>query len=95
MPLGIMTVHDTVIRLGGGGAESFDFKLDSVLDGAATQADVFGESRQLVHSAMDGYHVGLFAYGQTGPPLPLRLPLARVSLCKPVYACVSVGGRLG
>jgi kinesin family protein C1 len=32
----------------------------------STQADVFAEVSQLVQSALDGYKVCLFSYGQTG-----------------------------
>ena len=42
------------------------FEFDRVFGPASTQADVFGEIRPMVVSALDGYHACIFAYGQTG-----------------------------
>lgn len=46
------------------------FLLDAVFvpeaGGRATQDDVFEDCRDLIQSAMDGYNVSIFAYGQTG-----------------------------
>ncbi|KAH7950639.1 hypothetical protein HPB51_028326 [Rhipicephalus microplus] len=42
------------------------FRFDRVFPGVASQAEVFAEVSQLVRSALDGYHVCIFAYGQTG-----------------------------
>ncbi|KAL5707342.1 Kinesin-like protein KIN-14E [Ranunculus cassubicifolius] len=39
---------------------------DHVFDGAASQEDVFEDTKYLVQSAVDGYNVCIFAYGQTG-----------------------------
>ncbi|XP_022859794.1 kinesin-like protein KIN-14E [Olea europaea var. sylvestris] len=39
---------------------------DHVFDGAATQEDIFEDTKYLVQSAVDGYNVCIFAYGQTG-----------------------------
>ncbi|XP_058069512.1 kinesin-like protein KIN-14I isoform X2 [Magnolia sinica] len=39
---------------------------DRVFDGAASQEDVFEDTKYLVQSAVDGYNVCIFAYGQTG-----------------------------
>jgi len=42
------------------------FGFDSVFDSDSTQEEVFADCRELVQSAVDGYNVTIFAYGQTG-----------------------------
>jgi len=42
------------------------FAFDAVFDGDSTQEEVFADCRDLVQSAVDGYNVTIFAYGQTG-----------------------------
>lgn len=42
------------------------FTFDSIFNEHNTQEDVFADCRSLVSSAVDGYNVTVFAYGQTG-----------------------------
>ena len=42
------------------------FEFDRVFGPESTQEQVFGDVAQLVTSALDGYNVCIFAYGQTG-----------------------------
>jgi len=42
------------------------FQFDSVFGTNSTQDEVFEDCRDLVQSAVDGYNVTIFAYGQTG-----------------------------
>ena len=46
------------------GLQAFDF--DRVFGPEVKQAGVFQDVSQLVTSALDGYNVCIFAYGQTG-----------------------------
>ncbi|KAL3529350.1 hypothetical protein ACH5RR_008672 [Cinchona calisaya] len=42
------------------------FKFNKVYSQAATQVEVFSDTRPLIQSVLDGYNVCIFAYGQTG-----------------------------
>ncbi|XP_048235976.1 LOW QUALITY PROTEIN: kinesin-like protein KIN-14U [Ricinus communis] len=42
------------------------FRFDKVFNQAATQEDVFTDVEPILRSALDGYNVCIFAYGQTG-----------------------------
>ena len=42
------------------------FQFDSVLGTKSAQSIVFADTKRLIQSAIDGYNVCIFAYGQTG-----------------------------
>lgn len=46
--------------------ETKNFQFDSVFEQDSRQDEVFSECKDLVQSAIDGYNVTIFAYGQTG-----------------------------
>ena len=50
------------------GLQAFDF--DRVFGPEVQQAGIFEDVSQLVTSALDGYNVCIFAYGQTGEAQP-------------------------
>ena len=46
--------------------EEYSFQFDKVFGQSTTQDAIFDEVSEFVQSALDGYHVCLFSYGQTG-----------------------------
>jgi hypothetical protein len=49
-----------------GSGNSTAFQFDSVMGPGTAQGEVFADTKRLVQSAIDGYNVCIFAYGQTG-----------------------------
>lgn len=47
-------------------APNKDFELDRIYGPHISQADIFQDLQPLVQSALDGFNVSIFAYGQTG-----------------------------
>ena len=61
--------HDTTLKLsrpGKDGADVYPFHFDKIFRPQTPQERVFEEVEGLVQSALDGYKVCIFAYGQTG-----------------------------
>ena len=50
----------------GGAPRTTSFKFDRVFNDSETQEAVYDEVKDVVRSALDGYNVCIFAYGQTG-----------------------------
>lgn len=47
-------------------SKPYEFNFDKVFNPDASQSDIFNQVSDLVQSALDGYNVCLFSYGQTG-----------------------------
>ncbi|KAL6894004.1 hypothetical protein ACP4OV_008102 [Aristida adscensionis] len=58
--------QDTELQFISSGKEKRMFKFDRVFGPGDNQETVFSETAPVVRSAMDGYNVCIFAYGQTG-----------------------------
>ncbi len=71
------------------GLQAFDF--DRVFGPEVEQAGVFEDVSQLDTSALDGYNVCIFAYGQTGEPRPACLfPYSTVASDPAFCLCLHV-----
>mmetsp|Transcript_5214 Transcript_5214/g.9169 ORF Transcript_5214/g.9169 Transcript_5214/m.9169 type:complete len:1749 (+) Transcript_5214:229-5475(+) len=46
--------------------DDIEFAFDIIFDSTSTQAEVFKDTKRLIQTALDGFNVCVFAYGQTG-----------------------------
>lgn len=71
------------------------YSYDAVFPATSTQAEVFAECRSLVQSAIDGYNVTIFSYGQTGAGKTWTLyggagePGISPRTCEDLFRCVA------
>ncbi|XP_074571858.1 kinesin-like protein KIN-14B isoform X2 [Curcuma longa] len=65
-PPSVLTPDSTRLLLRVGDRRSKQYNFDKVFHPQSTQDEVFSEIEPVIKSALDGYNVCIFAYGQTG-----------------------------
>ncbi|XP_042420346.1 kinesin-like protein KIN-14B isoform X1 [Zingiber officinale] len=65
-PPSLLTPDSTRLLLRVGDRRSKQYNFDKVFHPQSTQEEVFSEIEPVIKSALDGYNVCIFAYGQTG-----------------------------